>query len=111
MRKRQAGSGIDPRQPSTPASSRNHFAEAADDGYAGKAADYAIAAGREAVRRAAHEQAAEHYRRGREDRRRDRVARAGLTRHATTSGRQSGSSVRPTAARGSRYATIREPNE
>ena len=30
----------------------HHFAEAADDGYAGEAADYAIAAGREAVRRA-----------------------------------------------------------
>lgn len=42
----------------------HHFAEAADDGHAGKAADYAIAAGREAIGRAAHEQAAAHYRRG-----------------------------------------------
>ena len=42
----------------------HHFAEAADDGYAGEAADYAIAAGREAVRRGGYEQAAKHYERG-----------------------------------------------
>jgi DNA-binding SARP family transcriptional activator len=42
----------------------HHFAEAADAGHAAKAADYALAAGREAIRRGGHEQAAAHYRRG-----------------------------------------------
>ena len=41
-----------------------HFAEAATDGQADKAADYALAAGRRATRRLGYEQAAAHYQRG-----------------------------------------------
>ena len=41
-----------------------HFAEAAADGQADKAADYALAAGRRATRRLAYELAAAHYQRG-----------------------------------------------
>jgi hypothetical protein len=41
-----------------------HFAEAAADGQAAKAADYALAAGRAVTRRLGYEEAAEHYRRG-----------------------------------------------
>jgi DNA-binding SARP family transcriptional activator len=42
----------------------HHFAEAADDGHGRRAAEYAIAAGREAIRRGGYEQAVAHYRRG-----------------------------------------------
>jgi DNA-binding SARP family transcriptional activator len=41
-----------------------HFAEAAADGQADKAATYALAAGREAAARLGYEEAAAHYRRG-----------------------------------------------
>ena len=41
-----------------------HFSEAAADGQAAKAADYALAAGRAAVKRVGYEEAAAHYRRG-----------------------------------------------
>ncbi len=42
----------------------HHFAIAAPDGQARKAADYALAAGRKATTRLAYENAAEHYQRG-----------------------------------------------
>jgi DNA-binding SARP family transcriptional activator/tetratricopeptide (TPR) repeat protein len=42
----------------------HHFAEAAADGQAPKAATYALAAGREAAARLGYEEAAAHYRRG-----------------------------------------------
>jgi DNA-binding SARP family transcriptional activator len=42
----------------------HHFAEAAADGQAPKAATYALAAGREAAARLGYEEAAKHYRRG-----------------------------------------------
>jgi len=42
----------------------HHFAEAAQDGQAGKAAAYALAAGRSAIERGGYEEAAAHYERG-----------------------------------------------
>jgi hypothetical protein len=42
----------------------HHFAEAAKDGQAGKAASYALAAGRSAARRAGYDEAGAHYERG-----------------------------------------------
>jgi hypothetical protein len=42
----------------------HHFAEAAQDGQAGKAAAYALAAGRSAIKRGGYEEAEAHYKRG-----------------------------------------------
>jgi hypothetical protein len=60
-----------------------HFSEAAADGQAAKAADYALAAGRAATKRVGYEEAAAHYRRGlraEPDRKRRRALELALER-------------------------------
>jgi DNA-binding SARP family transcriptional activator len=61
----------------------HHFSEAATDGQAAKAADYALAAGRAAVKRVGYEEAAAHYRRAlraQPDRKRRRALELALER-------------------------------
>jgi DNA-binding SARP family transcriptional activator len=61
---RQVGEALEASGDAPPEALAHHFAEAAKDGQARKAASYALAAGRSAVRRAGYDEAAAHYERG-----------------------------------------------
>jgi hypothetical protein len=60
---RQVGEALEASD-APPEALAHHFAEAARDGQARKAASYALAAGRSAARRAGYDEAAAHYERG-----------------------------------------------
>ncbi len=61
---RQVGEALEASGDAPPEALAHHFAEAAKDGQARKAAAYALTAGRSAARRAGYDEAAAHYERG-----------------------------------------------
>jgi hypothetical protein len=61
---RQVGEALEASGDAPPEALAYHFAEAAEDGQARKAASYALAAGRSAVHRAGYDEAAAQYERG-----------------------------------------------
>jgi tetratricopeptide (TPR) repeat protein len=61
---RQLGEALEAQAGAEAQALAHHFAEGAADGQAGKAADYALAAGREAAGRLGYEEAAAHYEQG-----------------------------------------------
>ena len=61
---RQVGEALEASRDAPPEALAHHFAAAASDDQARKAASYALTAGRSAVRRAGYDEAAAHYERG-----------------------------------------------
>ena len=61
---RQVGEALEASRDAAPEALAHHFAAAASDDQARKAASYALTAGRSAVRRAGYDEAAAHYERG-----------------------------------------------